>query len=97
MEVFILLSSDGRITDFSFSGDTAIVTTAAAAIFGEQIIGVSIREVLDFTYEDIRAMLGTDVSPKRRMAACLGLLATRNAIHEYLEDGIKDDFSDVLE
>lgn len=42
-------------------------------------------------------MLGMDVSPKRKMAACLALLATRNGIHTYLGDGVSDDFSDVIE
>ncbi len=36
------------------------------------------------------------VSPRRHRAQVLALLATRNAIHEYLKDGGKDDFSDVL-
>ncbi len=48
------------------------------------------------TYADIREMVGTDISPRRQMAACLGLLACRNGLHEYLGDGVKDDFSDML-
>lgn len=39
---------------------------------------------------------GITVSPRRKRAQVLALLATRNALHEYLADGKKDDFSDVL-
>lgn len=91
-----LIIKDGMIADFAFEGDTAIVTTAAAAIFGESILGMRMEEILTFTYQDISQMIGGNISPKRQMAACLGLLATRNGIHEYLQDGVKDDFSDVI-
>lgn len=96
MIVHVRIEND-TIEDFAFEGDTAIVTTAAAAIFGESIIGMPIQEILGMTYRHIREMLGADISPKRQMAACLALLATRNGIRKYLGDGVKDDFSDVIE
>ncbi len=92
-----IVVGDGRVTEYAFEGDTAIVTTAAAAIFGEAIIGVTLDEILGYTYESVREMIGGDISPKRQMAACLALLATRNGIHEYRKDGKRDDFSDVIE
>ena len=46
------------------------------------------RKVIDDT--------GIEVSPRRKRAQVLALLATRNAIHTYLNDGKKDDFSDIL-
>lgn len=73
--------SDDRVTQYAFEGDTAIVTTASAAIFGEAIVGVTLDEILGYTYADVRDMIGGDVSPKRQAAACLALLATRNGIH----------------
>ncbi len=95
MTIYLRLDGD-LIQDFSFEGDTAIITTAAAAMFGEAIIGMNIHDILKMSYPDIREIIGTDVTPKRQMAACLALLATRNAIHIHLKDGGKDDFSDVL-
>jgi NifU-like protein involved in Fe-S cluster formation len=102
MTVYLKIENKGspswkaRILEFSFAGDTAIITTAAAAMFGEVIIGLTMDEILGMTYADIREILGQDISPKRQMAACLGLLATRNGIHTYLWDGTRDDFSDLL-
>lgn len=87
---------DEIVVDFGFEGDTAIVTTAAASLFGEVILGQKYESIFSMTYKDIREMLGMDVSPKRQIAACLALLATRNGLHEYLKDGKNDDFSDVL-
>lgn len=88
--------TDDRLEDFAFEGDTAIITTAAAAIFGEAIIGMTLDKILELTYLDVREMIGSDISPKRQMAACLALLATRNGIHEFRKDGMRDDFSDVI-
>jgi nitrogen fixation NifU-like protein len=46
LEVFLKIDPKGIIEDFGFVGDTAIVTTAAAAMFGESIVGLSIMEIL---------------------------------------------------
>lgn len=94
LEVYLLIE-DGMLKDFSFDGKTSIVTTACAAMFGEAVLGERIENVLSMTSADMLEIAGP-VSPRRRNASVLGLLATRNAIHDFLRDGIVDDFSDVL-
>jgi len=47
LKVYIKLN-DGIIEDWSFEGDTAIITTACASIFGESIIGLKAEEIFDF-------------------------------------------------
>jgi NifU-like protein involved in Fe-S cluster formation len=95
LEAFLKIA-DGKIADFSFEGKTSIVTTACAAMFGESVIGMEAETPLSMNYEDVRAIIGSDVSPRRKAASVLGLLATRNALHKWKGDGITDDFSDVL-
>lgn len=53
-------------------------------------------EIFSMDYWTVREMIGFDVSSRRKQASVLGLLATRNALHIFLEDGQVDDFSDVL-
>lgn len=96
LEVFLKLDNAGIIVDFSFDGNTAIVTTACTSIFGESIVGMNISEILTMDYKNIREAIGFDVSSRRKQASVLGLLAVRNAIHKYCLDGVVDDFSDVL-
>jgi nitrogen fixation protein NifU and related proteins len=96
MHVYLRIESD-TITDFTFEGDTAIITTAAAAMVGEWMVGQPTAKMLEMRYPDVRELLGQDLSPKRQIAACLALLATRNALHLYLRDGKKDDFSDLID
>jgi hypothetical protein len=51
---------------------------------------------MSWNQDTLVTLTGIEVSPRRKRAQVLALLATRNAIHAYLKDGEKDDFSDVL-
>ena len=84
------------ITHWSFEWDTAIITTACASIFGESIIGMTLKEVLETNYTYIIELIESEVSSRRRQAAVLWLLTTRNAIHTYLQDSVIDLFDDVI-
>lgn len=95
LEVFLLIE-DGIIKDFWFTWDTSIITTACASIFWESIIGVSIHEVLLMDYKTIEELIDMEVSSRRKQASVLGLLTTRNAIHNYLQDEVLDTFDDII-
>jgi len=95
LKVYIKLN-DGIIEDWSFEGDTAIITTACASIFGESIIGLKAEEIFDFWYSYIEELIGMPISDRRKNASVLGLLTTRNALHKYLADGQHDVFDDIL-
>lgn len=96
LEVFLKIE-DNIIKAFGFTGDTAIITTACASILGESILGVNVSEVLKMDYKTIEELIEMEVSPRRKQASVLGLLTTRNAIHKYLEDGIQDEFDDIID
>jgi len=98
LEVFLKIGENNTIEQFSFFGDMAIFTTAVTSLFGESIEGTPIEEVLSYNINYIKSLLGqTEISPQRKYAANFALLATKNALHEYLRDGQSEDFSDVLE
>ncbi len=58
--------------------------------------GVDFETLFAWNQETIIRDTTITVSPRRKRAQVLALLATRNALHEYLKDGKRDDFSDVL-
>lgn len=95
LKVYIKLEN-GVIQDWSFEGDTAIITTACASIFGESILGMKAEEIFELGYRYIEELIGMPVSDRRKNASVLGLLTTRNALHKYLQDGKHDVFDDVL-
>lgn len=86
----------GIIGAWSFEGDTAIITTACASIFGESIVWLNIEEILHMDYSYIEELIGMPISERRKQASVLGLLTTRNALHSYLKDGKKDSFDTLL-
>lgn len=96
VEVFINIDRSGIITDWSFTGDTSIITTAAASLFWQSIIGKHIDEILTLKYSYIASLLQQELSPRRKQSAAYVLLVTKNAIHTYLQDGKKESLFDVL-
>lgn len=87
---------DNKIINWSFTWDTALITTACWWIFWESIIWKKLEEVLVLDYPYLVWLIEDEISDRRKKASVLALLATRNAIHKYLEDWIKDDFEDVI-
>ncbi|MCB9806431.1 iron-sulfur cluster assembly scaffold protein [Candidatus Peribacteria bacterium] len=95
IEVFLLIQ-DNIIKEWSFTGDASMITIACSGLFGDIVLGIDFETIFTWNQETIIRDTGIEVSPRRKRAQVLALLATRNAIHEYLKDGKKDDFSDVL-
>jgi len=96
LEVYLKIS-DNKVEDFSFDWETAIITTACASIFGESIIWMEIWEVLNKKYEYIEELVWMPISPRRKQASVLWMLTTINAIHDYLDDWITNDFDDLID
>lgn len=83
------------ITDRSRDGHTEIQTTVAASMLAETIVGVDIQVVLTWTYIYIKE-LWLELSPRRRRSWVTALLATRNALHMYIWDGVVEGFENLL-
>lgn len=106
IEVFLKINKDWFIENFSYIGELSIVWLAAASILAEELDWElnldgsrklkNIDELLTWDYEYMKS-LWFEVSPKRKRAAVMPLLAARNAIHDYKNDGLKDDFDDLVE
>lgn len=87
---------DNKIKNYSFTGNCSTTTTAAASFLSEFIIDTAIEDVLHRTYQTITDR-GFEVSPRRKRAAVIAILAARNAIHTYIKDGKNDTFDDIIE
>jgi len=87
---------DWVVENWSFTWDTAIITTALASLLGEISIWEKLETILTWDYDFMEKQLWDKVSDRRKKAATLALLTTRNAIHKYLEDWIRDDFDDLI-
>lgn len=92
--VYLHIEND-RITAYSYNGNCSSITKAAASFLWDIIIGENIQDILS---RDIHTIEKHDfiVSPRRKRAAVIALLAARNAIHTYIHDHIVDTFDTVL-
>lgn len=84
------------IIEYSYFGNCSTITSAAASFLSEFILGVPLELVLTWTYETMKSKW-FDVSPRRKRAAVIAIMASRNAIHKYLWDGKEDEFDDLLD
>lgn len=94
--VVYLKIEDNKITEYSFDGNCSNITTAASSFLSEFIIGKSLEEILQRNYQTMIDH-GFEVSPRRRRAGVIAILATRNAIHTYIKDSKTDTFDDVID
>lgn len=95
LEVFLVIQDDALL-EFSFDGYMSIIATACTAIVWEILIGYTLDAILTLDESFIHENIWTDISPRRKFASLIGLLAIKNAIHEWKKDGIKEDFSDIV-
>lgn len=95
-DITVYLHIEGNIVRaYSFDWNCSTITTAAASVLSEIIVWVDIHEILDRDYSKMLS-LWFEVSPRRKRAAVIALLAARNAIHKYIEDGKEDVFDDII-
>ena len=84
------------VTKRSYDGNVSMITQAASSFFSELVVWQSFSQIL-MRDEKIMIENGFEVTPRRRRARVIALLATRNAIHQFLKDGKIDTFEDVLQ
>ena len=87
---------DNKIAEYSFDGNCSNITTAAASYLSEFIKGEAIEDILHRNYQTM-VDHGFEVSPRRKRAGVIAILATRNAIHNYKKDSKNDVFDDIIE
>ena len=87
---------EGKIAEFSYDVNPSTVRLSAASFRSEFLIWTSLDEVLSWNYETF-VEKGFEVSPRRRRAAVIALLGVRNAIHAYRNDGVEEDFDDLID
>jgi len=100
--VYLKIKND-TIQEFSFSWNPGQVSTASCSLLAEMIEWKTIDEVMTRWYETF-VNQGLEVLPRRRRAVVIGLLWTRNAIHERRKDKkpnsneiLVEEFEDILE
>lgn len=95
IEVFLRIEDD-CVTDYSYQGQPSPITKAAAEFVGDYIIGASLDDILKRDAEWVRTE-GFEVSFRRVRSSISAILASRNAIHQYRSDGLRDEYEDLID
>lgn len=74
---------DDEVVDVKFDGQGCAISQASASLLTEKVKGMPVGEVREIETEDIKEMLGIELSPVRVKCAVLGLKVLEGGIVEY--------------
>ena len=83
IQISLKLNIDGGIAAVGFSGSGCAISQASMSLLSEEIVGKSLKEVVDLSNEKIYELVHTEVSPARVKCALLGLSTVKKAIKLY--------------
>lgn len=86
---------DDKVTAYHYDGEPSLITAAAAAFLGDLLINEKIDTILTRDGDFIKGE-GFTVSQRRRRSSISALLATKNALHHYLADGLQEGYEELL-
>src|SRR3989344_3627187 len=79
LHLFLKLEG-GKIANVGWTGTGCAISQASMSILSEELSGMSEDEVLQLTKDDLYAMLGVTIGPRRFKCALMSLHTVKNAL-----------------
>lgn len=77
--ITLRVGDDGKVTEVGFDGHGCAISTAAASMASEELIGMTADEILKLDKSFILDLLGIDISATRIKCALLSLKVAKSA------------------
>lgn len=84
--LYAKLDDDGRIVDAAFEGDGCTISQAGASMLTEELVGKTLNEVTEMSFEDVIEDMGKDVVSSRTRCATLALSTAKSAANRYIQE-----------
>ncbi|GAC1639450.1 MAG: SUF system NifU family Fe-S cluster assembly protein [Chloroflexota bacterium] len=84
--MYAALDPGGRIAEAAFTGEGCTISQAAASMLTEELVGKTLEEVGQMTFEDVIEDLGKDVVSTRTRCATLALTIMKSASDRFLRE-----------
>lgn len=81
--MYARVDDDGRIQDASFQGEGCTISQAAASMLTEELVGRTLDDVAQMSFEDVVEEMGREVVSTRTKCATLALSIMKNASRDY--------------
>jgi nitrogen fixation NifU-like protein len=82
--IYAKVDDSGHIVDAAFQGEGCTISQAGASMLTEDLVGKSLPDVLDMSFQNVIEDMGKDVVASRTRCATLALSTAKSAITDYL-------------
>ncbi|MGI8824584.1 MAG: iron-sulfur cluster assembly scaffold protein [Chloroflexota bacterium] len=84
--MYLRLDGDDRVAEASFQGEGCTISLAAASMLTEDVVGKTLDEVRQMSFEDIIDAMGKEVVSTRTRCATLALTLVKGGSEKYQRD-----------
>lgn len=79
IEIYLTIQ-DGKVVDMHYEAEGCAISVASASLLSQYIVGKTLEEVKKMGIEEIKEILGIELTPSRNKCALLALQAVQASI-----------------